>query len=102
MISFLGLAARFQGRRGGGASVADFSFALDCHDLQRQTIEVEADGRPLQQLAERVPRDRRCVLHLPLESSRVASGQASFSRLWREPQLVPLVSLHMVPLCLAI
>ena len=42
--------------------------------LQRQTIEVEADGKPLQQRGKLARQNRCCVWHLPLESSRPASG----------------------------
>ena len=59
-------------------AAADFPVALDCFGLPRERIEVEADRKPLQQIGELLRRDRCRVLHLSLESSRVASGQALF------------------------
>ena len=61
-----------------GRTIDHLALALDRLGLQRQTIEVEAGGKPLQQLGKLVCQNRCCVLHLPPESSRAAPGQQLF------------------------
>ena len=54
------------------------SLALDRLGLQRQTIEIQAGGKPRQQIGEMVGQNRCGVLHLLPGSSPSASGQALF------------------------